>query len=69
MEDNQETPHLPPLVLFVGLALVLGCGIWSGSLFLFYKGSIIYGVIAGVCLGATYAFLKQIKAQFFNSGK
>ena len=65
MEDHQETAHLPPLILFVGLILVLGCCIWSGVLFFVYKGSIIYGVIASVCVGATYAFLKQIKAQFF----
>lgn len=63
MDHQQENRPLPLIILIIGLSLVLGCTIWSGAMFFLYNGSIIYGVIGGVCLGATYSFGKQLWAQ------
>ncbi|GGI15898.1 MAG TPA: hypothetical protein VF433_07270 [Cellvibrio sp.] len=64
MNDQDDDKPIPAPILIVGLVLVLGCMIWCGLMFFVYGGSIIYGVIGGVCLGASYSFGKQIWAQF-----
>jgi hypothetical protein len=51
--------------LIIGLIAMIGCAIWTGSLFYFYAGSIVYGVVAGICIGAAYAFAKQIKLRLY----
>jgi hypothetical protein len=61
MDEQQALPPLPLPLLIIGLIAMIGCAIWTGSLFYFYAGSIVYGVVSGICIGAAYAFAKQIK--------
>ncbi len=63
MEDQTPRP-IPFAILIVGLTLAVGCAMWSGRQYLLHGGGIMYGLIAGVSLGATYAFIKQIKIRF-----
>jgi hypothetical protein len=61
MEDQSPASQIPLTVLIVGLVIVVGFTIWSGSQFFLYGGSILYGVAGGVGVGAAWAFCKQIK--------
>jgi len=63
MEDQTPRP-IPFAILIIGLTLAVGCAMWSGRQFFLYDGGIAYGLAAGVSLGATYAFIKQIKIRF-----
>jgi hypothetical protein len=65
MNEQPATPPLPLPLLIIGLIATTGCAIWTGCLFYFYAGSIVYGVVAGICIGAAYAFAKQIKLRLY----
>lgn len=65
MDDKPTPAPLPLPLLIIGLIAMTGCAIWTGSMFYFYAGSIVYGVVAGICIGAGYAFAKQIKLRLF----
>lgn len=63
MEEKTTPAPIPLYLLLAGLFGVLGFAIWSGSKFYLYGGSILYGIAAGIAIGAAYAFLKQINLQ------
>lgn len=63
MED-QAPRSIPFAVMIIGLTLAVGLGMWSGRQYLLHGGGIVYGIVAGISLGAAYAFLKQIKIRF-----
>lgn len=63
MEDPATATPIPLSILIVGLICVSGFAIWAGCQFYLYHGSILYGVAAGISLGAAYTFLKQINLQ------
>ena len=63
MEEKATPATIPLYLLLTGLFAVLGFAIWSGSKFYLYGGSILYGIAAGIAIGAAYAFLKQINIQ------
>lgn len=63
MED-QNTPRPVSLTaLIVGLVIALGVAIWGGIQFLNSGHSLGYGIVAGVSIGAAYAFLNQIRVR------
>lgn len=65
MDDQSTAPALPLPILIIGFIVAIGCAIWTGCLFSLYGGSIVYGVVAGISIGAAYAFAKQIKLKLF----
>ena len=65
MDEQPTASNLPLPLLILGFIVVVGCAIWTGCLFSLYGGSILYGVMAGIFVGAAYAFAKQIKLRLF----
>lgn len=63
MEDKTTPAPISLSILILGLICVIGFTIWSGCQFYLYDGSILYGMAAGIGLGASYSFLKQIYLQ------
>ena len=61
MEDPNSPRPVSLTVLIAGLVIALGVAIWGGIQFLNSGHSLGYGVVAGVSIGAAYAFLKQIR--------
>nr|WP_041296423.1 hypothetical protein [Janthinobacterium sp. Marseille] len=61
MEDPSTPRPVSLTVLIIGLVIALGVAIWGGIQFLNSGHSLGYGVVAGVSIGAAYAFLKQIR--------
>ncbi|MNR77773.1 hypothetical protein D3C72_84550 [compost metagenome] len=61
MEDPSAPRPVSLTALIVGLIIALALAIWGGVQFLNSGHSLGYGVIAGVSIGAAYAFLKQIR--------
>ncbi|MBX9800171.1 MAG: hypothetical protein K2Y13_12000 [Burkholderiaceae bacterium] len=61
MEDPNTPRPVSLTVLIVGLVIALALAIWGGLQFLNSGHSLGYGVLAGVSIGAAYAFLKQIR--------
>lgn len=61
MEDPNTPRPVSLTVLIAGLVITLGVAIWGGIQFLNSGHSLGYGVVAGVSIGAAYAFLKQIR--------
>ncbi|MNK31390.1 hypothetical protein D3C87_498260 [compost metagenome] len=61
MEDPNTPRPVSLTVLIAGLVIALGVAIWGGIQFLNSGHSLGYGVVAGVSIGAAYAFLKQIR--------
>ncbi len=61
MEDPNTPRPVSLIVLIVGLIIALALAIWGGLQFLNSGHSLGYGVVAGVSIGAAYAFLKQIR--------
>ncbi len=68
MEDQAPRP-IPFAILIVGLTLAVGLAMWSGRQYLVHEGGIVYGIAAGISLGAAYAFIKQIKIRFASRAK
>lgn len=63
MQDQAPRP-IPFPILIIGLTLAVGLAMWSGRQYLLHGGGIVYGIAAGISLGAAYAFIKQIKIRF-----
>lgn len=61
MEDPNTPRPVSLVVLIIGLVIALVLAIWGGLQFLNSGHSLGYGVLAGVSIGAAYAFLKQIR--------
>lgn len=68
MEDQAPRP-IPFAILIIGLTLSVGLAMWGGRQYLMHGGGIVYGIAAGISLGAAYAFLKQIKVRFSSKAE
>ena len=61
MADPNTPRPVSLTALIIGLVIALCCAIWGGFQFLNSGHSLGYGVIAGISIGAAYAFLNQIR--------
>lgn len=61
MEDKTTPAPIPLSILILSSICVIGFTIWSGYQFYLHDGGILYGVAAGIGLGASYSALKQIR--------
>lgn len=62
--QDQAPRQIPFAILIIGLTLTFGLAMWGGRQYLVQEGGIAYGILSGICLGAAYAFIKQIKVRF-----